>query len=110
MTAHIPIRIAPDRDPAEEAWLRLRAECEEEFEHWRGRDWNNREDAEIADWLALNAQPHMRDHERYAEALTFGERRQAGLLTDEELAAIAKAHRSFERQERRAAHRRGEGA
>lgn len=84
-----------DPDEAHEA---AREEATEEFNEWRGRDWRNREDADIGEWLSRMAQPHMRDHEKYALAMTWAER---GPLSDSELVGLSKGHRQFNRENRR---------
>jgi hypothetical protein len=77
-----------------EAWEALRAEIEDEHRHWQRFD-ESREDVPVGDWLAIMAQPHMRDCERYREAMDASERR----LSDAHLSHIVKGHKAFEQSE-----------
>ena len=69
----------------------LRAECEREFDDWRGLDWRNREDADFSEFLVARAQPHMRDHQKYAAAMDWRERSRV------DFASLAKGQRQFAR-------------
>jgi hypothetical protein len=101
MNAYTP-PIASALSPEERAeiaregeWEALRAEIEDEFNEWRGGDWRNREHEEIGPWLVRMAQRHMRDCERYLEAMDASERR----LSDAHLSHIVKGHKAFEQSE-----------
>lgn len=94
-----PAPSAGECDP-DEAMEAAREEALEEFDEWRGRDWRNREFEDFSEWLVRMAQPHMRDHQRYAEAMNWRERQRV------DLSALSRGARNFARDIDRARERR----
>ena len=90
-----PCPLSPEEraEIAREAeWEALRAEVEDEFRHGQRFD-ESREDADFSEWLVRMAQPHMRDCERYREAMDASER-----LSDAALMRLSAGQKRFQGQ------------
>lgn len=114
MTLHTPLKAALHRTPAGECRLIVAADetalldpddaheaarewALEEFADWQRGDCERREFEDFGAWLARMSQPHIRDHEKFALAMTYAER---GLLSGPELVAHSRDQRRFARARR----------
>jgi len=81
-------------DPEEAVWQSLRDECEDEFIEWQRADYDRREFEDFGNWVVNKARWNRPN--KYEEALTYDERRDA-FLTDERLLALSKGQKAFAR-------------